>query len=382
MPQFKILPPLSLYIHIPWCVRKCPYCDFNSHVAGEQLAEQEYVQNLIADLQQQLPNIWGRRLHSIFIGGGTPSLFSAESIKFLLSQIRMLIPSSPDIEITMEANPGTFEQEKFNGFFDAGVNRLSIGIQSFNDSHLKKLGRIHSAQEALQAINMAKQAGFKNINLDIMFGLSEQSIQQGVDDLQTAIDNQPTHISWYQLTLEANTLFYSQPPTLPDDENIWQLQQQGQQLLQQHDYQQYEISAYAKAGKKCQHNVNYWQFGDYLAIGAGAHGKISRADDNSIGRYSQHRQPQQYLHHTHKTSSQHPLDKADRIYEFMLNALRLKEGFSVDLFEQHTGLNRADIQYTCQLAINKELLCEDGLQLKATTLGYQFLNDLINIFAP
>ena len=382
MPQFTILPPLSLYIHIPWCVRKCPYCDFNSHAAGEHLPEDEYIQALIRDLEQQLPGVWGRRLQSIFIGGGTPSLFSPAALQTLLSQIRMLIPCPPDMEVTMEANPGTFEQEKFNGFFQAGINRLSIGVQSFNDKQLKQLGRIHSAQEALNAIEMAKQAGFENINLDIMFGLPEQSLKQGLQDLQTAIDCQPSHLSWYQLTVEPNTLFYSQPPTLPDDDDIWELQQQGQSLLQQNGYAQYEISAYAKSGKQCQHNLNYWQFGDYLAIGAGAHGKISRADDHSIRRYAQHRQPQQYLDATNKTSSEHFISNTDRCYEFMLNSLRLKQGFTLELFEQHTGLNRQVIEGRCEQAIEKGLLSRQGSQLRASETGYLFLNDLINLFYP
>ena len=382
MPQFTLLPPLSLYIHIPWCVRKCPYCDFNSHAAGEHLPEDEYIQALVRDLEQQLPSVWGRRLQSIFIGGGTPSLFSPTALQTLLSHIRMLIPCPPNMEVTMEANPGTFEQEKFNGFFQAGINRLSIGVQSFNDKQLKQLGRIHSAQEALNAIEMAKQAGFENINLDIMFGLPEQSLKQGLQDLQTAIDCQPSHLSWYQLTVEPNTLFYSQPPSLPDDEDIWELQQQGQALLQQHGYQQYEISAYAKSGKQCQHNLNYWQFGDYLAIGAGAHGKISRADDHSIRRYAQHRQPQQYLDATNKTSSEHFISNADRSYEFMLNSLRLKQGFTLELFEQYTGLNRQVIEGRCEQAIEKGLLSRQGSQLRASETGYLFLNDLINLFYP
>ena len=380
MPRFSLLPPLSLYIHIPWCVRKCPYCDFNSHAADDHLPETEYIRAIIKDLEQQLPNVWGRRLHSIFIGGGTPSLFSPQSIQQLLSQIRMLIPCPPDMEITMEANPGTFEQEKFNGFFQAGINRLSIGIQSFNDKQLKQLGRIHSAQEALNAIETAKLAGFENINLDIMFGLPEQSPKQGLQDLQTAIDCQPSHLSWYQLTLEPNTLFYSQPPALPDDDDTWELQQQGQALLQQNGYAQYEVSAYARNGKQCQHNLNYWQFGDYLAIGAGAHGKISCADDHSICRYIQHRQPRQYMQAVNKTSSEHCIEDNDRIYEFMLNALRLKQGFSLALFEQHTGLDRQIIKKNCELAIEKGLMVRQASQLYPSETGYWFLNDLINLF--
>jgi len=381
MPEFSILPPLSLYIHIPWCVRKCPYCDFNSHTA-DSIPEQQYIDTLLEDLEQSLPEVWGRRLVSIFIGGGTPSLFSAESIKRLISGIRARMSCIADIEITMEANPGTFEQEKFSQFKQAGINRLSIGIQSFDDDKLKTLGRIHGGEEAIAAVHMAKTAGFENINLDLMFGLPDQSLQQGLHDLHTAIDLQPTHISWYQLTIEPNTFFYSHPPTVPDDEAIWQLQHQGQSKLREAGFMQYEISAYAQKNKACQHNMNYWQFGDYLAIGAGAHGKISRADTQSIRRYSKLRQPQAYLSAAAagRSSSEHVLSTEDIVFEFMLNALRLKQGFELSTFEQHTGLSRDVILPSCRQAIEKDLLMQTGEHLKPTELGYRFLNDLINLF--
>jgi putative oxygen-independent coproporphyrinogen III oxidase len=381
MPEFSILPPLSLYIHIPWCVRKCPYCDFNSHTS-DNIPEQEYIDTLLTDLEQILPEVWGRRLVSIFIGGGTPSLFSAHSINTLINGVRARMTCIADIEITMEANPGTFEQEKFKLFNEAGINRLSIGIQSFDDDKLKKLGRIHNSGEAEAAVHMAKIAGFKNINLDLMFGLPEQTLQQGLLDLQTAIKLKSTHISWYQLTIEPNTFFHAQPPKLPEDDSIWQLQHQGQSLLKEAGFMQYEISAYAQKGKACRHNLNYWEFGDYIAIGAGAHGKISRADTQSIRRYWKLRQPQSYLtaRATDRNSGEQILGNEDIIFEFMLNALRLKQGFDLNLFEQHTGLSREQILPICEQAIKKDLLIRADDHLKPTELGYRFLNDLINLF--
>ncbi|MCW9013446.1 MAG: radical SAM family heme chaperone HemW [Gammaproteobacteria bacterium] len=384
MPEFTTLPPLSIYIHIPWCVRKCPYCDFNSHVAETALPEKEYVNALLEDLEQVLPEIWGRRIMSVFIGGGTPSLFSPQAIDQLLSGIRARLQCLPGMEITLEANPGTFEQIKFNEFRAAGINRLSIGIQSFDDEKLQALGRIHDSKEALAAMETAVNAGFENINLDLMFGLPDQSQQQGMADLQTAIDLGPTHISWYQLTIEPNTLFYNQPPPLASDDAIWELQQQGQALLAKQGFDQYEISAYAKSGNQCQHNLNYWQFGDYLALGAGANGKISRADDHSIKRYWQLRQPREYLHAqpAARTSGQQLINEEERIFEFMLNALRLKRGFDMRLFEQHTGMNTAALQSPIQSAIEKNLLEQKEQWLRPTELGYRFLNDLINLFEP
>ena len=379
MLNFTILPPLSLYIHIPWCVQKCPYCDFNSHTASN-IPEQQYINTLLNELDQMLPQIWGRRLSSIFIGGGTPSLFSADSIKKLLSAIRARIQCVSDIEITMEANPGTFEQEKFIQFRQAGINRLSIGIQSFDNKMLRRLGRIHNAEEALASVHMAKLAGFDNINLDLMFGLPEQTPQQGLDDLNTAIALTPSHLSWYQLTIEPNTFFYTQPPQLPDDESIWQLQQQGQTLLSNSGFKQYEISAYAQNNKRCRHNINYWSFGDYMAIGAGAHGKVSRADTQSITRYWNLRQPKAYLSAQTPCSDQQTLTVNDIVFEYMLNALRLKEGFDLSSFEQNTGLTRDLLTKPCQLAVQKGLLEINNEHYQASELGYRFLNDLINLF--
>lgn len=383
MPEFTTLPPLSLYIHLPWCVKKCPYCDFNSHTFESGLPEQEYLKALIDDLQYQLPQIWGRRIVSVFIGGGTPSLFSAESIDKLLSTLRSYLNCSPNMEITMEANPGTVEQGKFNDFYAAGINRLSIGVQSFNDEKLKALGRIHNASEAHKAIDVAFKAGFENINLDLMFGLPGQSIQQGIDDLQQAIALSPQHISWYQLTIEPNTLFYSKPPQTPEDDDVWQMQQEGQSLLADAGFAQYEVSAYATKNHQCAHNLNYWQFGDYLALGAGAHGKITRSDTGEIKRYWQLRQPQAYMQAApaDKTSGEEVIEASQLVFEFMLNALRLKQGFSLQQFEQHTGLKVPAIQAVCEQAIVDELLQRTGSGFAATEKGYLFLNDLINRFA-
>lgn len=383
MYEFTLLPPLSLYIHLPWCVKKCPYCDFNSHTVSSGLPEQQYIEALRADLEQQLPQIWGRRIISVFIGGGTPSLFSAEAMQQIISIIKTHLNCLPTMEVTMEANPGTVEQHKFNEFFAAGINRLSIGVQSFKDQKLQALGRIHNASEALRAVDVARQAGFENINLDLMFGLPGQTPQQGLEDLQQAIDLAPQHISWYQLTIEPNTLFYSQPPAVPDDEDTWQLQQQGQSLLAAHGYAQYEVSAYARDGFQCRHNLNYWQFGDYLALGAGAHGKLTRADSGEITRYWQKRQPADYMHAAaeEKTSDREVVNESQAVFEFMLNALRLKQGFSLSQFTQHTGLPAARISAVCEQAIADELMQQQGEQYAASPRGYLFLNDLINRFA-
>ncbi len=383
MPEFTILPPLSLYIHLPWCVKKCPYCDFNSHTYDSGLPEDEYINALISDLEYQLPTIWGRRIISIFIGGGTPSLFSAESIHKILSTVRSHLNCLPDMEVTMEANPGTVEQNKFNGFYQAGVNRLSIGVQSFDDKKLLALGRIHNADESYNAVAVARKAGFENINLDLMFGLPDQNLQQCLSDLQQAIDLFPQHISWYQLTIEPNTFFYNQPPVIPEDDDIWEMQQQGQQLLAGADYLQYEISAYAKNNQQCKHNLNYWQFGDYLALGAGAHGKISRADTGEINRYWQIRKPADYMQASveNKTSGRESIKTDQIIFEFMLNSLRLKQGFEIQTFEQNTGLNVSLISTRCEQAIAEGLLQRKGESYAPTERGYLFLNDLINLFS-
>lgn len=375
---FKEPIPLSLYIHLPWCVRKCPYCDFNSHTQTGELKEQAYISRLIQELEQQLPNIWGRRLVSIFMGGGTPSLFSANSIAQLLQEIHARLPFYPDIEITMEANPGTFEQEKFAGFRQAGINRLSIGVQSFNAAHLKRLGRIHNSDEALKAVAIAKKAGFDNINIDLMFALPQQTIAEALSDVQQAIDLQPQHISWYQLTIEPNTVFYKTQPPLPQDDTAITMQEHGQALLEKHGFKQYEISAYAHTDKCCIHNLNYWQFGDYLGIGAGAHSKITDLHKQTVTRHNTVRQPNDYLN-LEKTfiAKQHNIDEENIIFEFLMNALRLKLGVASDLFTHRCGLPLQKLQHILQPFIDEELILADDKQIKTTTLGYNHLNTIL-----
>lgn len=375
--------PLALYIHIPWCIRKCPYCDFNSHAITNELPESAYVQALLTNLANELPHVWGRKLESIFIGGGTPSLFSAESMDTLLCGIRALIPFRPNLEITLEANPGTFEQDKFRGFREAGINRLSIGIQSFNPTHLQALGRIHNREEALRAVDIARTAGFENVNLDLMFGLPQQTLAEAMQDLQQAIALQPTHLSWYQLTLEPNTLFYKCPPALPDEDLIADMQAAGQTLLRAANYQQYEVSAYAQPQWSCRHNRNYWEFGDYLAIGAGAHGKITQPADGSVIRYHNHRQPHDYLQRALQgdaRSGTQTLTAADLSFEFMLNALRLRDGFELHLFSERTGLSTEHLQTGLAKARQRDLLSLVGERVRPTERGWQFLNETIRLF--
>lgn len=375
--------PLSLYIHIPWCIRKCPYCDFNSHNAPSDLPEKQYIQALLANLSSELPYIWGRKLESIFIGGGTPSLFSAESIDELLCGIRALLPFRPNIEVTLEANPGTFEQDKFRGFREAGINRLSIGIQSFNPKHLLALGRVHDREEALRAADIARTAGFDNFNLDLMFGLPQQTLDEAMQDLQQAMALQPTHLSWYQLTLEPNTLFYKQPPPLPDEDLVADIQLNGQQLLKTSCYAQYEVSAYAQAGFECRHNRNYWEFGDYVAIGAGAHGKLTNPVDGSVTRYQHYRQPADYMRQAllgAARSGTQTLSRTDLRFEFMLNALRLRGGFPLSLFSERTGLTSDQLKAGLERALQRGLLVVDGGHVRPTDLGWQFLNTVIQLF--
>lgn len=372
------LPPLSLYVHIPWCVRKCPYCDFNSHAAPTQLPENAYVDALLRDLQLELEHTAVRPLSSIFIGGGTPSLFSATAFARLLAGIQDLLPWQDAIEITLEANPGTFEQAKFAAYRLLGINRLSIGIQSFNDQHLTQLGRVHNANEAQQAVAIAQQAGFTNINLDLMHGLPSQSLAQALADLTCAIELQPNHISWYQLTIEPNTVFWNQPPVLPEDDSLWDIQQAGQALLAEHGFVQYEISAYAKPDKQAQHNLNYWQFGDYIGIGAGAHGKISSLDGRIL-RYWKTRQPNDYLNNQLRAGEQ-LLNNSELPFEFLMNALRLSKGVPSQLFTQRTGLPLALLQESWLNAQNKGLMLENPQRLATTEQGALFLNDLLHIF--
>ncbi|WP_440874337.1 radical SAM family heme chaperone HemW [Thalassotalea sp. PLHSN55] len=379
-------PPLSLYIHIPWCVQKCPYCDFNSHSLKEKIPEQDYVNALIADLDADIQKfkLQQRPLHSIFIGGGTPSLFSAEAIQSILSQVLARFVHDKDIEITLEANPGTVEAEKFNGFAKAGVTRLSIGVQSFSSDKLIKLGRIHDSEQAKKAAKYAVSSGIKSFNLDLMHGLPKQSVEHALDDLKTAISLKPDHISWYQLTIEPNTAFHSKPPTLPQDEILWDIQDQGMKLLSDAGYQQYEISAYAKSdNKRCQHNLNYWQFGDYLGIGCGAHGKITDINSHSIYRTVKVKHPKGYLDQTRDFVDHLNTVTADELpFEFMMNQLRLQQAFSLDDFEKTTGLTRDVIIEKLKIAEQKELL-QANHQAKTwqvSPLGHRYLNDLLELF--
>ena len=389
MYQFTAPPPLALYIHLPWCVKKCPYCDFNSHGLKDELPEQQYIDALLSDLENELPLVWGRSVSSIFLGGGTPSLFSAKSIDQLLAGIRARLPLRGDSEITMEANPGTVEQERFAAYRQSGINRLSIGIQSFNDAHLQALGRIHNSDQAKRAINTAKQAGFKRINLDLMYGLPNQTIEQALDDLNTAISFKPEHLSHYQLTIEPDTAFAKQPPSLPTDDDRWAMQDQCQQQLADAGYEQYEVSAYAQNNnghkKRSRHNMNYWTHGDYLGIGAGAHGKITIAPEQRIERRSKLRNPLRYMEAA-KTNTfveeNHDVDADNTIFEFMLNGLRLIDGISLETFSLHTGLDTRLINDKIKLAQKRGLLENNATHLQPTEQGRRFLNDLTELFLP
>jgi putative oxygen-independent coproporphyrinogen III oxidase len=371
-------PPLSLYIHIPWCVRKCPYCDFNSHAAGERLDEDAYVDALLADLAVEAPLALGRPLQSIFIGGGTPSLFSPAAIERLLRGVRETLSWAVDIEITLEANPGAVEASRFAGYRAAGVDRLSLGVQSFDAGMLQALGRIHGPREAVSAVENARAAGFQRINLDLMFGLPGQTPAQAESDLRRAIELETEHLSYYQLTLEPNTPFHRQPPRLPDEERIWEIQQAGHALLAEAGFVQYEVSAFARAGGICRHNLNYWRFGDYLGIGAGAHGKVSDAGGDIRRRWKQ-RHPQAYLRGP-VLKGERSLSPGDRVIEFMMNALRLNDGVEAVCFEQTTGLSQAVIDTPLRMARVRGLMREDPLRLCATDLGARFLNDLLELF--
>ncbi len=381
-PILLSLPPLSLYVHVPWCVRKCPYCDFNSHAADDELPEEEYVQALIRELDIELPYAQGRQLTSIFFGGGTPSLFSAESIGRIIQAARRRIGFHEDIEITLEANPGTFEQEKFTGYRSVGVNRLSIGIQSFNDLHLQKLGRIHSGENAIAAVTMARQAGFDNFNLDLMHGLPGQTEAEALSDLQQAINLAPSHISWYQLTIEPNTEFYRRPPVLPEENILENIQDKGQELLQKNDYLQYEVSAFCRDQKQSIHNKNYWQFGDYLGIGAGAHGKITLPDEQRIIRTTKTRLPTDYLQRESSyMASCKNISRVELPLEFMMNALRLNEGVNSALFSDRTGIPYRKIKNICEKLVTMSLLENNPDRICTTPKGHQFLNSVLELFS-
>ena len=373
-------PPLSLYIHIPWCVRKCPYCDFNSHEAREPPPEQGYIDALIADLEAALPPVWGRKVYSVFFGGGTPSVFSADGIERIIAAVRTRLPLEAGAEITLEANPGTFEAEKFRAFRAAGINRLSIGIQSFNPRHLKALGRIHDDGQARAAIEIAHR-NFDNFNLDLMYGLPQQSVDEAYADLEAALSFAPPHLSAYHLTLEPNTYFHRYPPPLPDDDATAQMQQSIEDALAAAGYEHYETSAFAQPGRRARHNVNYWQFGDYLGIGAGAHSKLSFA--GRITRQMRYKQPRQYMASAiagNAIQEQHDVAANEIGCEFMMNALRLNAGFPASLFEERTGMPLTAVLKELEAAERRGLIIRDALRIAPTALGRRFLNDLLQLF--
>jgi putative oxygen-independent coproporphyrinogen III oxidase len=393
-PRFAALPPLALYVHMPWCVRKCPYCDFNSHewrsrngdapaaTTPDALPEDAYVAALITDVESALPSVWGRKISSVFIGGGTPSLFSAASIERLLSALRARLPLLPDAEITLEANPGTFEREKFAGYFAAGINRLSLGVQSFDDRFLRALGRIHGADEARRAAESALMI-FGNVNLDLMFALPNQTPDDARRDVAAALSFAPPHLSFYHLTLEPNTLFHRHPPPLPDDDAAADIEDGVLDMLAHAGYAHYETSAHARPGFACRHNVNYWRFGDYLGVGAGAHSKLSFPD--RVVRQLRWKQPKQYLEAVARGTpiqETHDVSRRDLPFEFMLNALRLTDGVPTSLFAERTGLSLSAAAQPIAEAARRGLLEPDPAVLKPTPRGRRFLNDLQELFLP
>ena len=378
--NLSALPPLSLYVHWPWCVRKCPYCDFNSHEARGELPEKEYLDALRLDLEQSLPLIWGRKIHTVFIGGGTPSLMSAAGLDRLMSDLRTLLPLELDAEITMEANPGTFEAERFKSYRASGINRLSIGIQSFNPAHLKALGRIHDGDEALRAVEIANNT-FENFNLDLMYALPSQTLDEARRDLETALSFAPPHLSLYHLTMEPNTVFAKYPPALPDDDLSADMQDMIAEVMGTNGYEHYEVSAYAQPGRRARHNLNYWQFGDYLGIGAGAHSKLSFP--HRVLRQARFKQPTSFIEAAKRgnpVQEEHEIGRADMGFEFVLNALRLTGGFDPNLFGERTGMNIGAIAKALNEAEAKGLIYRDHKLIKPTELGQRFLNDLQEMF--
>jgi oxygen-independent coproporphyrinogen-3 oxidase len=380
--RLAALPPLALYVHIPWCVKKCPYCDFNSHQVRGEAPEAAYVDALVDDLELALPDVWGRRVYSVFFGGGTPSLFSAVSIETLISAFRARLPLAADCEITLEANPGTFESEKFRDYRKAGVNRLSIGIQSFDPDHLKALGRIHDDREARRAIEIAKDS-FDNINLDLMYALPGQTLEEARADVDAALAAATTHLSFYHLTLEPNTHFYRHPPALPDDDAAAEIQEMIATALGKAGYVHYETSAWARPGRECRHNLNYWRFGDYLGIGAGAHSKVSHLD--RVTRSARWKQPKDYLERVAEgrpMQESREVGREDLVFEFMMNALRLTEGFPVAWLAERTGLQLALAEKPLREAEARGLIVRDHERIAPSALGQRFLNDLLQLFLP
>ena len=383
-----LVPPLSLYIHFPWCIKKCPYCDFNSHALKGTLNakkhEEKYIRALITDLDADLAaETKDRKLISIFMGGGTPSLFSAKSFSMLLDQIKQRIALDANIEITLEANPGTLEHDQFEAYLESGINRLSLGVQSFDDGQLKTLGRVHDSSAAENAIQAAKTEGFKNFNLDFMYGLPNQSAEMAVQDCLRAISYSPTHLSFYQLTIEPNTYFYQFPPQLPDHDQQIEIQTALQNTLHQHDYRQYEVSAYAQPGRECKHNLNYWQFGDYLGIGAGAHSKLT--GDGSVVRSWKQKHPETYMAHIENNTPykmENPVPQKELLFEFMMNALRLKDGIKLTALQQRTGLPGNLAITALQRAINQKWVEITDETIRCTEPGYLFIDEILQDLLP
>ena len=373
-------PPMSLYVHIPWCEKKCPYCDFNSY-ASSNIPEQDYLDCLIADLQIEAESVQGRELMSIFIGGGTPSLFSAKSLAILLQTVAKKFHFNNDIEVTLEVNPASADKKKFLDFYHAGINRLSIGVQSFNDSSLRDLGRIHTGIDGVSAIKLAQTAGFSNINIDLMYGLPNQGEEEALSDLNKAILQGPQHISWYELTIEPNTMFYSNPPNLPKENTLEAIQEAGLAFLFKSGYSRYEISAFSTLDHQCQHNLNYWRFGDYLGIGAGAHGKITRKD-NSITRYSKTRNPDDYISTSpcETKVNESTLSKKETVLDFVLNSFRLSDGFTLDQFKKSTYLSPHHLEPAISFLCDQGLVLRNSTGYKTTPLGQRYLNEIIHKF--
>lgn len=380
--RLKALPPLALYVHIPWCVRKCPYCDFNSHELRESLPEKAYVAALVADLEMALPQIWGRSVYTVFFGGGTPSVFSPDAIGMIIDAVRARLRLAPDAEITLEANPGTVDAERFAGFRAAGINRLSLGVQSFDAGNLRALGRIHDDRLARDAVEAARHA-FDNVNIDLMYALPQQGVSGALTDVETAIAFSPTHVSAYHLTIEPNTLFHRSPPALPDDDASAQMQEEIEARLAAAGFENYETSAFAVSGRRCAHNLNYWRFGDYLGIGAGAHSKLSFPD--RIRREMRSKHPKQYLANAGDPEGlpeAHDVALADLPFEFMMNALRLTQGFPLAMFEERTGLSLSAVLKPLDAAERDGLIERDHVQVRPTLLGRRFLNELLQRFLP
>ncbi|HEY5776605.1 MAG TPA: radical SAM family heme chaperone HemW [Xanthomonadales bacterium] len=378
-------PPLSLYVHMPWCVRKCPYCDFNSHAVTGKLPADKYIQALVADLEQELHLTWGRPVQSIYFGGGTPSLFSAEQIAVFLSATRARLNLRPDVEVTLEANPGTIEHDSFPAYAQAGINRVSLGVQSFDDRLLKSIGRIHGRREIEQSLQSLEAAGISNFNIDLMFALPGQGAARSRRDIELAISAGAAHISFYQLTIEPNTAFAAQPPRLPDHDRAWDMQQAGVEMLEANGFSQYEISAFAQTGKQSRHNVNYWRYGDFLAVGAGAHGKITTPADGRVQRYAKHRHPKRYLQGLESgdwRAETRVLSDDELVFDFFLNQLRLKKGVNIDDFSARTGLPWESVESRVRLAIDKGLLESRNGHVAHTALGWRFVNDIQQMFLP